>query len=336
MKYLVVVVLAWLWIPQAVHAATVIDIAFPVQGDVYFTDTFDDPRSGGRTHNATDIMADKMTPIVAVVDGVIDYAPTEEPSYGYMITLNGDDGYEYNYVHINNDTPGTDDGEGGPENAYAPGIAKGVRVSRGQLIAWVGDSGNAEDVGSHCHFEIIASDGTPINPYESLVKADDGTEDGDNSGVETANSVESLTINDDKGLVAGVESPACTSDTLIRTAESPTVYYCGANGGRYVFPNETTYFSWYQDFDSVTTISTEVMGTIPMKGSVTVKPGSYLLKLPSVPKVYSVTDGGELHWVPTAEIATSKYGTNWSSLVRDLPESFYPAYHLGEDVTTVT
>lgn len=328
MKYLVVVVFALLWIPGAARAATVIDIAFPVQGDVTFTDTFDDPRSGGRVHNAADIMADKMTPIVAVVDGVIDYAPTTEPSYGYMITLDGDDGYEYNYVHINNDTPGTDDGDGGPENAYAPGIAKGVRVERGQLIAWVGDSGNAEDVGSHCHFEIIAADGTSINPYESLVAAQSAVSF--NPSTETANAT---TINVDLEIEPATGVTNCRSDSLIQTEESSTVYYCGADGGRYVFQNEGTFYSWYENFDDVEVISSDDMGNIPLKGSVTYKPGTYMLKLPSASKVYAVGAHGALRWVPSSDIAEVLYGATWAKMVRDLPESFYPAYHLGEEVT---
>ena len=328
MKYLVVVVFAWLWFPQAARASTVIDIAFPVQGDVSFTDTFDDPRSGGRTHNATDIMADKMTPIVAVVDGVIDYAPMDEPSYGYMITLDGDDGYEYNYVHINNDTPGTDDGAGGPENAYAPGIAKGVRVERGQLIAWVGDSGNAEEVDPHCHFEIIDADGTPIDPYESLLAAQSSVSF--SPSLETANAT---SINVDLDIQAATGVTNCRSDSLIQTEDSSTVYYCGADGGRYVFQNEGTFYSWYENFDDVEVITSDVMGNIPLKGSVTYKPGTYMLKLPSVSKVYAVGSHGALQWVPSTEIAVALYGTTWAKMVRDLPESFYPAYHLGEDVT---
>lgn len=328
MKYLVVVVFALLWIPSAARANTVIDIAFPVQGDVTFADTFDVPRSGGRTHNAADIMADKMTPIVAVVNGVIHYAPVIEPSYGYMITLNGDDGYEYNYVHLNNDTPGTDDGAGGPKNAYAPGIAKGVRVVRGQLIGWVGDSGNAEDTGAHCHFEIIDADDTPINPYESLMAAHSAV--ASEPIIEAANAT---SINIDLKIVAATGVTNCQSDSLVRTADSATVYYCGADGGRYVFQDEGTFYSWYKNFDDVEVISSDAMGNIPLKGSVTYKPGSYMLKLPSVSKVYAVGAHGTLRWVPSSDIAKALYGPNWAKMVRDLPESFYPAYRLGEDVT---
>lgn len=94
-----------------------------------------------------------------------------------MITIAGDDGREYSYLHLNDDTPGTDDGAGGPENAFANGLQEGTIVERGDLIGWMGDSGNAEDTGHHLHFSIVdpaVSDpyGTNyINTYFSSVAA---------------------------------------------------------------------------------------------------------------------------------------------------------------------
>lgn len=165
---------------QAEGDTYVVDLTFPLpEGSGYhYPDTYDAPRGGGRVHRATDIMADKMVSVHAVVDGVICYAPGIDdamPSYGYMIRLCGDDGYRYAYVHLNNDTPGTDDQAGGPENAYAPGIEQGVRVQRGDHIGWVGDSGNAEASGAHLHFEIAENGGegdVRINPYNSLQDAE--------------------------------------------------------------------------------------------------------------------------------------------------------------------
>ncbi len=168
--------------------APVVSILFPLENRVSFTDTFGAARSGGRTHAGNDLMAPKMTPIVAVVDGVLDWLNDtgKLSSYNnlpyYNILLRGDDGNDYFYIHLNNDTPGTDDGQGGMQNAYAPGLANGSRVYKGQVIGYVGDSGNAEDVQSHLHFEIhlggyvAASSGqsrTPsaIDPYASLMAA---------------------------------------------------------------------------------------------------------------------------------------------------------------------
>ena len=100
------------------------DIMFPVQDIVNFSDDFGDGRSGGRLHEGNDLMAPKMTEIIAARGGRIVSAATTEPSYGYMLSIAGDDGYKYNYLHINNDTPGTDDGQGGLQYAYAPGISQ--------------------------------------------------------------------------------------------------------------------------------------------------------------------------------------------------------------------
>src|SRR5262249_51428540 len=81
------------------------------------------------------------------------------------------------YIHINNDTPGTDDGLGSEEYAFAPGLQTGDHVTAGQHIAYVGDSGNAENVGPHCHFELYGPDGW-INPTPSLLLAQSGSEGG--------------------------------------------------------------------------------------------------------------------------------------------------------------
>lgn len=159
----------------------VVDITFPLSGDASYTDTYFDSRGGGtRLHRATDIIAEKMAPVHAVADGAICKATGIDepmPHYGYALTLCGDDGLEYSYIHLNNDSPGTDDGMGGPENAYAPGIAEGVRVTRGQHIAYNGDSGNAEATVDHVHFEIYDPEMTEqegrLNPYPSLVAAED-------------------------------------------------------------------------------------------------------------------------------------------------------------------
>ncbi len=72
------------------------------------------------------------------------------------------------YIHLNNDTPGTDDGLGW---GFADGISSGVHVTAGQLIGWVGDSGNAEWTASHLHFELHHPDHGSVNPYPHLREA---------------------------------------------------------------------------------------------------------------------------------------------------------------------
>ena len=135
----------------------VLDVTFPTRPDAWFSDTYDACRSGcDRQHKATDVMGERMWPLYAMVDGVICRLDDgEEDSYGRHITLCGDDGREYRYLHLNNDTPGTDDGAAGLEHVFAPGIRQGLRVARGQHIAYMGDSGNAEATAPHLHLDVF-------------------------------------------------------------------------------------------------------------------------------------------------------------------------------------
>jgi hypothetical protein len=109
------------------------------------------------------MLGPKMTPLVAAADGTITWM-RHDTSRGNILYLTDDDGWQYTYIHINNDTPGTDDGANRYEEAFAPGIERGARVQAGQVIAYMGDSGNAEWTVSHLHFEIVSPDGYNVNP----------------------------------------------------------------------------------------------------------------------------------------------------------------------------
>lgn len=162
-------------------ADLVIDLTFPAEKGGRYGDDYTQARSGGRTHCATDILGAKHSDLYAAVSGVITTMPTTKPSYGYLVNLQGDDGRRYSYVHLNDDTPGTNDDAAGPQHAYAPGLAKGSRVARGQLIGYLGDSGNAKGT-DHLHFEIHdpawanpaceSGGSTRVNPYRSLRQAE--------------------------------------------------------------------------------------------------------------------------------------------------------------------
>lgn len=147
-------------------------IVFPVAGDARFVDSFGAPRSGGRTHQGQDLMAAKMTPVVATVDGRVTRLRWDNTGLsGNSLTITDAQGWTYVYIHLNNDTPGTDDGSNRYERAFADGIVEGQRVRAGEVVGYVGDSGNAELAGSHLHFELHRPDGSAVNPYASLVAA---------------------------------------------------------------------------------------------------------------------------------------------------------------------
>src|SRR3990167_8599243 len=110
------------------------------------------------------------------------------------------------------------------------------------------------------------------------------------------------------------------------------VYYLGADGKRYVFPNEKTYKTWYSDFSGVQIVSSTEMSSYTIGGNVTYRPGVKLVKITTDPKVYAVADNGTLRWVTTAAIAESLYGTGWASMVEDVSDAFFVNYTVGSDI----
>ncbi len=140
---------------------------FPHAGEpVEFRDSWGDPRPGGRHHEGTDILSPRGTPVVAVRAGTVIAMGWSRLS-GYNLKIQHDADWVSSYLHLNNDTPGTDDGLGGEEMAFAAGLAVGDYVEAGQLIAWVGDSGNAEHTTPHTHFELKHGP-EKVNPYPYL------------------------------------------------------------------------------------------------------------------------------------------------------------------------
>lgn len=146
------------------------DVTFTVfphdSDDVGFSNSWGYARSGGRRHQGTDIMSPKGTRIVAVAEGVVTKLGKHRRS-GYFIRIDHGDGWFTTYMHLNNDTFGTDDGKGGTWTAYFATLMEGDVVQAGQVIGYVGDSGNAEGTPPHTHFE-IKLDGKTKNPYPWL------------------------------------------------------------------------------------------------------------------------------------------------------------------------
>jgi peptidoglycan hydrolase-like protein with peptidoglycan-binding domain len=149
-------------------------LVFPVVGEYWYGDWFWALRAGG-FHHGHDVFADKMTPVVAVASGTVlrvngSTSPAHlNPERCCSVVILHDDGWQSFYVHLNNDTPGTDDGLGW---GVAPGIVPGTRVDAGDHIGWVGDSGNAETTPPHLHFELRDPDGIPVNSFTSLRAAE--------------------------------------------------------------------------------------------------------------------------------------------------------------------
>jgi murein DD-endopeptidase MepM/ murein hydrolase activator NlpD len=118
-----------------------------------YVDTFGAPRSGGRTHQGTDVMAPYGARVLAFTSGVISRLSTSSLG-GITLYLQGDDGDEYYYAHL---------------SRYA--VSEGARVRAGQHIAYNGTSGNAPADAPHVHFEVHPGGGAPINPYPRVFRA---------------------------------------------------------------------------------------------------------------------------------------------------------------------
>ena len=157
--------------PAGQAKGTVPTLIFPVAGPTTYTDDFGQARAGG-AHQGNDLLATKKTPVVAVESGRITFWTTSA-SAGCMLYLHGASGTMYEYIHLNNDlTKGNDNrGKCLPGVAYAPGLKNGARVSAGQLLGYVGDSGDANGLHAHLHFEVHPGGGAAVSPYPYLQSA---------------------------------------------------------------------------------------------------------------------------------------------------------------------
>ena len=118
-------------------------------------DSWGAPRDGGvRKHKGIDIFAHRGTQVIAVMDGVISYIG-DQPKGGHCLWLTTENGASFYYAHL---------------DRWAPGIYEGMEVQSGDLLGFVGNTGNALTTPPHLHFQINQNDET-VNPYPILVAA---------------------------------------------------------------------------------------------------------------------------------------------------------------------
>jgi len=148
----------------------VYELAWPLAGAGQTGSPFGADRDGGtRKHQGNDIAAPKLTPVVAVADGVVIKVAQEVGTGNCCWAVIGHtDGWQSYYIHLNNDRHGTDDGLG---VGARTDLAEGSVVTRGEVIGWVGDSGNAEDTIDHLHLELRNPEGIAVDPGPSLEAA---------------------------------------------------------------------------------------------------------------------------------------------------------------------
>src|ERR1044071_10443959 len=139
-----------------------LNLIIPVAGvrPDQLTDTFDQARSEGRTHDAIDIPAPAETPVIAAADGKILKLFHSDKGGTTIYQLSANQELVFYYAHL---------------SRYADGLVEGNVVKQGEVIAYVGDTGNAGPGNYHLHFSIAAVsdpnrywEGNNINPYPLL------------------------------------------------------------------------------------------------------------------------------------------------------------------------
>ncbi|HYZ29305.1 MAG TPA: M23 family metallopeptidase [Thermoleophilaceae bacterium] len=132
--------------------------AFPVAGEHNFVDTFGAPRSDVPVHVGNDVFATFGTPVVAVADGRLYRVGTLKIS-GNRLWLRDKKGFRYFYAHLSD---------------FAAAAYNGADVHAGEVIGFVGNTGDAEPTPPHLHFEVHMPDGAVVDPYPYLLKWDAG------------------------------------------------------------------------------------------------------------------------------------------------------------------
>jgi murein DD-endopeptidase MepM/ murein hydrolase activator NlpD len=119
------------------------------------SDSWHDPRDGGvRLHKGIDIFAPRGAQVVAVADGILSFIG-DQPKGGHCLWLTTENGASFYYAHL---------------DRWAPGLYEGLEVQAGDLLGFVGNTGNARATPAHLHFGINQND-EMVNPYPLLARA---------------------------------------------------------------------------------------------------------------------------------------------------------------------
>lgn len=146
-------------------------ITFPVVGPVAYFDDWGNCRDHcERRHAGNDLIGQRLQPIVAPEDGVIERLSVSSTG-GHCLRLGLADGWAWVFCHLNNDTPGTDDGANA-DWITPKGLTVGSKVKAGTVVGFMGDSGNSEMSVPHLHLELVNPAGERRNPYPTLQLAE--------------------------------------------------------------------------------------------------------------------------------------------------------------------
>ena len=168
--YLAVLVLALVCVATSAAKNGVPPLLFPVVGAVTYHDDFGVARSDGPPHPGNDLVAAKRAPAVAVEAGTVSYWTTSANA-GCMLYLHGASGTMYEYIHLNNDLTSRNDNKGSCVQGVSYAVPDGASVEAGETIGYVGDSGDANGIHPHLHFEVHPHGGKATDPFPFLKKA---------------------------------------------------------------------------------------------------------------------------------------------------------------------
>ncbi|EKE01427.1 MAG: hypothetical protein ACD_21C00134G0003 [uncultured bacterium] len=155
--------------------------------------------------------------------------------------------------------------------------------------------------------------------------------------------LDGITVNDTSSVqepVAPITEPEpepvdLSAGLLLRTQASSTVFLLGSDGKLHPFPSETVFLSWYSDFSDVVTVETEQIAYYRLGKNVTMRSGTWLVKIQTDPKVYAIETGGVLRHVATEAIANELYGFDmpWKDRVVDIDQVFFNDYTTGDPIS---
>jgi len=141
--------------------------------------------------------------------------------------------------------------------------------------------------------------------------------------------VMTLTVLGMTGIGSFANAAAPQAGDLIKMDGLSAVYFLGNDGKRYVFPSESVFFSWHNDFSGVVTISASELASYPLGANVVVRPGTKLVKITTDPSVYAVEANGVLRKISSEADAIAIFGANWAKRVIDVSDAFFTNYTIG-------
>lgn len=231
------------------------------------------------------------------------------------------------------------------QRASAVPSAAASRIAPGAALASVGDA-------VAVRIELKSTNGIAIVGRELMIRstrASDAVEPSrvttDGQGIaattiraaeegiaEIVATIDTTTIGPARVVFARATTAPIGSGSLLR-GSTATVYIVGSDGKRYAFPDAQTFRSWYADDSGVQRVNDVILAAFPLGGLVTIRPGTFLVKVTTDPKTYAIEPGGMLRWVSDETTAIALYGSTWAKRVVDVPDAFFINYRVGVPVS---